>query len=251
GIIKHRVPVVIGERRSETDAVFREVAEAKEAPLFFAEDLFSVQHFALHNTHIAVDVLRQDTGDIQTYLPDLPGIYQCKNLVTTLQSVELLREHFEIGAVGQAIANTARATGLLGRWEVLGTQPLVIADVAHNADGITQLVRHIGEMQYKQLRIVLGMVNDKDTSILSLLPKHATYYFTQAHIPRALDAVILQREAEKEGLKGIICDDVNKALQQAVSTSDPEDLVIVCGSIFLVAEVERDQYVSAPSRSSA
>ena len=137
-----------------------------------------------------------------------------------------------------ALQNVKRLTGLHGRWEVVQTNPTVVLEVAHNEDGIIQMVRHIDHLNFDRLHIILGMVKDKEVNkVLSLLPKNASYYFTQAHIPRALDKERLQAQAQSFGLAGCVFDDVNLALKNALSNASPKDLIIVCGSIFLVAEV--------------
>ena len=136
--------------------------------------------------------------------------------------------------------NVKKLTGLSGRWEVIGTNPTVVLEVAHNKDGIHQMLKHISELSFKKLHLVFGMVKDKDMeSILSLLPVEAEYYFTQAHIPRAVPAEELCVNAQRFSLIGKYYADVNEALKVAVSNAGVEDLVIVCGSIFLVAEVEK------------
>ena len=123
---------------------------------------------------------------------------------------------------------------------MLQTNPTVVLEVAHNEDGITQMFRHIERLSYNKLHIIIGVVKDKEVNkILSLLPKNATYYFTQAHIPRALDKEQLQERAKSFDLKGENFENVNMALETALFSALPDDLIIICGSIFLVAEVKR------------
>ena len=105
-----------------------------------------------------------------------------------------------------------------------------------------QMLQHLQNISYKKLHLIIGMVKDKDiTQVLELLPKDDSYYFTQAHIPRALNAIELQQKATAFSLKGNVYEDVNTALQQALQKADANDLIIVCGSIFLVAEVDRNK----------
>jgi dihydrofolate synthase/folylpolyglutamate synthase len=126
----------------------------------------------------------------------------------------------------------------MGRWQILSNEPLTVAEVAHNEEGITFFVEKIKTLSYKQLHIVIGMVNDKDHSqVLSLLPKEAEYYFVQADIPRALPKEELQAKALEFMLKGSCYANVHSGLNAAYENSSANDLVIVTGSIFTVAEI--------------
>ncbi|HTD93959.1 MAG TPA: cyanophycin synthetase, partial [Chitinophagaceae bacterium] len=146
---------------------------------------------------------------------------------------KISEEHIRI-----ALQKVKRTTGLHGRWEVIHHHPDVILDVAHNEAGIRQLNEQMEVTDHHQLHIVIGMVNDKDIEkALAMLPKDAHYYFTQSSIPRALDKEILLQKAKVFGLKGHTYTDVNAALKQALAGADARDLVVVCGSVFLVAEV--------------
>ena len=173
---------------------------------------------------------------------DLPGIYQTKNICTVLQAIELLKAQglklTDITLV-RALRDTKKITGLHGRWEVVHRNPTVVLEVAHNEAGMQQMLAHLQNLSYKKLHLIIGMVKDKKVeTVLSLLPQDATFYFTHAHIPRALEAHVLQQQATLYKLKGDAFDDVNTALQTALAQAGSNDLVVVCGSIFLVAEVD-------------
>jgi dihydrofolate synthase / folylpolyglutamate synthase len=241
GIIKQGVPVVIGEKKPETEGVFRETTAGKNAPIYFAEENFTVENYKLSVDSISISVKSKDQSTSEYHL-DLPGIYQAKNLLTVLQAIDLLpkwrvsREKTQYG-----LMNAKRLTGLNGRWEVIHRKPTVVLEVAHNKDGIEEMLHHLNNTEYERLHIVLGSVKDKDpVQVLQLLPKKAKYYFTEAHIPRALNAEVLQFKASEFGLEGYSYDDVNLALQQALTTAAVNDFIIVCGSIFLVGEVNRE-----------
>lgn len=241
GIIKQNIPVVIGERTKETEVIFTKIAEEKAAPIYFAEDHFKATHFSVDH-HLEVSVSSQN--EIKNYSLDLTGIYQTKNILTVLQAIKLLNlKDWKISedATATALQNVKSLTGLRGRWDVIHNKPKVVLEVAHNKDGIEQMLAHLQTISYHQLHIILGMVKDKDAgAVLRLFPKEPTYYFTQAHIPRALGALSLQQQAETFGLKGDVFDDVNNALQTAIVNASENDLIIVCGSIFLVAEVNEN-----------
>jgi dihydrofolate synthase/folylpolyglutamate synthase len=140
-----------------------------------------------------------------------------------------------------ALKNVKALTGFYGRWDVISQQPTIILDVAHNEDGIKQLLQQLALVKHESsvLHLVMGMVRDKDIAkVLSILPKEARYYFSNAHITRALPHGELKERASAFGLYGESFDDVNEALRSAKKNADAGDLVIVCGSVFLVAEAE-------------
>jgi dihydrofolate synthase/folylpolyglutamate synthase len=241
GIIKHNIPVVIGEKKKETEGVFRKIATERNAPIYFAEEKFSVSNYKLLNDSITVSVSRQNspTADYQL---DLAGIYQTKNILTVLQAIELLPQwNIKDGDIKKALNNVKQLTGLGGRWEVIHEEPTVVLEVAHNKNGIEQMLLHLKNIKYDRLHIILGMVKDKDaTQVLELLPNSARYYFTNAHIPRALDAKDLQLKGSEYNLAGDRYENVNLALRNALSYASINDVIVVCGSIFLVAEVNRE-----------
>src|SRR4029079_16221090 len=132
-----------------------------------------------------------------------------------------------------------KQTGLHGRWDIIHHSPMIVLDVAHNADGIKQLTEQIEVTDHHDLHMIIGFVKDKEIEkILALLPKTANYYFTQANIPRALEAESLLHKAEGYGLKGRAYKAVNLAIKEAEQKASKNDLIIVCGSVFLVGEVE-------------
>lgn len=247
GIIKQNVPVVIGETLPETLPVFESIAKERNAPLILASNTREVINWKWEKTaekHILQNVL---VAEIETnnqreqFRLDLPGIYQLKNLVTvlaccdqlTMQGWDLPQEKIK-----EALEQAKKLTGLHGRWEVIQYSPTVVLDVAHNIDGIQQLLQQIQVTQHDQLHIIYGMVKDKEIdSILKLLPKQARYYFTKAQIPRALPQDELERQALKYGLNGQSFSNVNTALYAASVNAKKNDLVIICGSIFLVGEL--------------
>jgi dihydrofolate synthase/folylpolyglutamate synthase len=245
GIIKPKVPVVVGETIPETRPVFEATARQLEAPIYFAEERFTIESFELENQQITIEVNdsvpEEDFPLDGTYTLDLPGLYQTANIRTVLQSVSLLSSWFpDQSIIKKALANTRAITGLGGRWEVIREHPTVVLEVAHNVQGLNRMLDHLEQLDYAQLRIVFGIVKDKDYhSVLKLLPANARYYFTQAHIPRALEAGELQQLAADCNLFGESFEDVNTAIKKAISDSDKNDMIVVCGSIFLVAEADR------------
>lgn len=244
GIIKDQVPVVVGENNKATDGVFRKVAREKNAPLYFATEHFTANPVSWEDDSftIAVSGKNKSTRHLRT---DLLGIYQARNLATVLQSVAMLREKgFRIpeDAVLEGLKNVKRKTGLQGRWDAIRNHPAVVLEVAHNREGISEMLRHLQAMAFRQLHLVLGVVKDKDAQpVLEQLPKNALYYFTQAQIPRAMEAGSLQQQAAAFALQGNVYGDVNEALLDAIARAATDDLIVVCGSIFLAAEVDREK----------
>jgi dihydrofolate synthase/folylpolyglutamate synthase len=168
------------------------------------------------------------------------GIYQLKNIITAIKALEIFSENNPISKenIRTGLSNVVQNTGLLGRWQILQKKPLSICDTGHNADGISMIVSQIKNITYNKLHFVIGMVNDKNTeSILSLLPKDATYYFCKANVPRSLDAKELRIIASNLGLKGKSWASVKKAYSAALSNANNDDLIFTGGSTFVVAEV--------------
>jgi len=243
GIIKKNVPVVIGEKADATAGVFEEKAAAMESPLLFADDRYEITSMQWQQEKLELEALCKQDGSTATYALDLPGIYQEKNVKTVLTAVDVLRDRgwkLPPAKLEAALRSTRRKTGLMGRWEWLRHQPAVILEVAHNPQGVQAMLDHLRRMQYRQLHVVIGMVKDKDIdAVLRLLPREACYYFTQAGIPRAMAAPDLAMEAAKVGLEGAAFSHVDQAIAAALAAAAPDDVVVVCGSIFLVAEVDR------------
>lgn len=241
GIIKPGIPVIIGEANPETLPVFESVAKGKNSFISVASEKRNIVDWKWENYNLLLEVEEKHHTDHKHYLLDLPGIYQAKNLLTVLEACSMLKQNgwsINDPDISKGLQNTKKLTGLHGRWEIVHTSPLVILDVAHNMDGMTQLIRQVEVTEYRQLHIVLGMVKDKEVDkILSILPKHAAYYFTQAHIPRALSEDELAVKASLAHLEGETWSDVNDALKKALQVADRNDLIIVCGSVFLIGEI--------------
>lgn len=240
GIIKPNVPVVIGETLPETKEVFLAKAAQENAELFFAEKIFDKVSSHVHLASLGVDI------DGEKFTLDLPGLYQVKNLRTVLTTVAELRKlgyELPLNKVKEAVRQVKKLTGLQGRWDLLQTDPNVIADVAHNVDGMQQILAQLETLKNNgllegHLHIVLGMVSDKDvTKVLSILPKNATYYFCHANIPRAMPAEELKDKANPFDLAGKNYETVKAALAAAKQEAQENDLILICGSVFVVGEV--------------
>lgn len=216
GIIKKDIPVVISEYDPETAPIFEEVAREKEAPIVFASH--EIEH---------------------DYPTSLLGHYQARNVKGVVAILGVLKG-FEIEEthIRQGLLNVVSNTGILGRWQVIGHEPLIICDTAHNREGITLVIEQLQTEEYKNLHMVLGFVQDKDLEvILPLFPKDATYYFSRPNIRRGLDAANLKEAAINHGMKGKLYSGISEALAAAKENASNEDLIYVGGSTFTVAEV--------------
>lgn len=217
GIIKQNVPVVIGEYVSKTKNVFTEIAQKNNASIYFAQE--------------------NDHEDLPC---DLLGNYQIQNKKTVLQTINLLKDYLKVSEenIKLGLLNVVKNTGLLGRWQQLGKNPKIICDTAHNEHGLKIVIEQIKNQKFNQLRIVLGVVNDKDLDlILPLFPKKAFYYFCKPNISRGLDSAILKQKALKYDLKGIECNSVSEAYTLALNESNQDDFIYIGGSTFVVAEI--------------
>lgn len=236
GIIKLHTPIIIGEHNEETRPVFEAEATEKQAPITFAQDTpMTVSKGGDANFDIY-----QTTrySDLQVALR---GYCQEKNVNTLLHAIgELQRIGYNISeeAVRKGFAHVCQLTGLMGRWQQLNDSPRLICDTGHNIGGFQYIVPQILAQPCKQLRIVFGMVNDKDiNAVLALMPKHATYYFTQASVARALPCHELQALAAKHALHGSTYSTVAEATRAALTEADKEDFIYVGGSSFIVADL--------------
>ena len=221
GIIKPHTPVVIGETTPETKPVFLAKAAEVDAPIFFAEE--------------------NDREDYPGVEYELKGIYQEKNKHTLFTALPLLKEagyHIDEETVREGFAHVVELTGLMGRWQKLHDHPTLVCDTGHNVGGIKYVAEQLKQQPCHELQIIIGMVNDKDISgVLALLPKKATYYFTQASVKRALPAEELYKLATEAGLRGDAYPDVKSAVEAALQKSLPEDFIFVGGSNFIVADL--------------
>lgn len=244
GIIKKDTPVVIGEWLPETKQLFTDKAKSLDAPIYFASDIYKTSNIQYKPASLQVTVTDSRNDTAEDFELGLNGLYQAANLCTVLCTEGLLQAA-GFSTTGEqekaALKNVKKLTGLHGRWEVLREDPTLIIDVAHNEDGIRSVLKNLRQLNIESadMHFIIGMVNDKDVNkVLSLLPLGAAYYFCNAHIPRAMPFEELKNKAEAHGLKGNGYDDVNEAIKAALGKAEPNNTIVVCGSVFVVGEVE-------------
>lgn len=240
GIIKPGIPVVIGEMQDETAPVFlkkflavNQTSDDREAsvPLIFADKKYRLLHF---ETTLSGSSFQFEKSLFKT---DLSGKFQQKNLTTALAALRVLMPELPALTLQRGLRHIARDTYFIGRHMLLQKHPLVLADSAHNEGGIKVLMEQIKTIKYRQLHVVYGTVSDKDLSKIFPLMPRAHYYFCRPDIPRGKDAALLASEAHAAGLNGQAYPSVRKALKGALAAAATGDLVLVTGSIFVVAEV--------------
>nr|WP_294777619.1 Mur ligase family protein [uncultured Flavobacterium sp.] len=219
GIIKPKIPVIIGEYLPETKPVFEAKAQETDSEIYFASDF----------TH-------------ENYPSALLGDYQFHNKKTVLQTLKVLQSKQLLSVseenIKNGFLNVIQNTHLQGRWQQLGENPRVICDTAHNAHGLSVVMNQLKKEQFETLHIVLGVVNDKNLEeIMPLFPKNAKYYFCKPNIPRGLEAEVLKEKAESFELKGTIYDSVSNAYENATKNASPNDFVYIGGSTFVVSEI--------------
>jgi dihydrofolate synthase/folylpolyglutamate synthase len=240
GIIKHGIPVVIGETQPSVQHVFIGKAEEKQAPVFFADEMFVLKS-AISGHLLKVVAEERGSGTVLEIHSPLTGNYQAKNIITVLGAARMLNSAgFTLSDLHLAsgIRHVVRNTGIQGRWQVLAKSPLTVCDTGHNEGGLREVVRQIRSTPHDKLHVVFGAVEDKDlTEILKLLPPEAMYYFCKADVPRGLDAVTLATRAIHAGLTGRHYSSVKAALAAARLAAQPDDLIFIGGSTFVVAEI--------------
>ena len=218
GIIKRNIPVVIGETQTDTETVFKAKAEETNSHIYFADQLIK-----------------------NSLESDGKGSYQKHNIKTVLQATRVLQDlGFKISrsALKKGLLNVTSNTGLQGRWQVLGHNPKIVCDTAHNKEGLTYIMQQLKTEIFNKLHIVFGVVNDKDlSSIMTLLPKKATYYLCKPDVQRGLGVKELELIFKENQLTYQSCDSVNEALENAKLNATKDDLIYVGGSTFVVAEI--------------
>ncbi|RLD32281.1 MAG: bifunctional folylpolyglutamate synthase/dihydrofolate synthase [Bacteroidetes bacterium] len=243
GIIKNGIPVVVGEKQHGISEIFEEIANGKNTSIIYADEHFDLKPIQRRDkTKLFYDVWYNNEMYIENLISPLLALYQIKNIKTSLQVIELLNVNKTISITRKDIADgierTIENTNLMGRWQILSTNPLTICDTGHNPEGIQAVIDQINQTRFSHLHFVFGMVNDKiPEKILYLLPKDATYYFCKPDIPRGMDANELREHAFKAGLNGKSYSSVTEALNVAVNNAGVNDLVFVGGSTFVVAEI--------------
>jgi dihydrofolate synthase / folylpolyglutamate synthase len=241
GIIKQGIPVIIGESVPETRQVFLKKAEENNSKIVFAEENYSVENVSVsYPDKQIIRIKKTESHETVQYRLDLLGNYQAKNLVTLLSAAsELKNKGIEIkdSSLFSGLEKTASNTGLLGRWQILGNNPLIIADTGHNEEGLKAAIKQLKKIPCKKLLVVFGMVKDKDArKALAVLPKNAVYFFTKASIPRALDELTLLKEGKMMYLSGKSFPTVKEAFFAARNEAKNDDCIYIGGSTFVVGE---------------
>ena len=241
GIIKSGIPVVIGETQSETEHVFIKTATEKGSRIEFADQYYKTEYSM--QTIAGKQSFNISLNDKIVYADlqiDLLGIYQRKNIITVLRSIDLLNEkdyQIDFESIYKGISNASKSTGLFGRWQIINQNPLIVCDTGHNFEGLSYVVDQIKNTPYKNLHMVFGVVDDKNVDkVMDILPKDAMYYFTRASIPRALNQDLLKQKAIKYGLRGESYPKVSIAIENAKKNAGVNDLIFIGGSTFVVAD---------------
>lgn len=243
GIIKPGTPVVIGEATSDTRSVFMQIAQERHAPIVFAEDSPIVLSSTPHDGY-GRDYLTSCYGNLHG---ELGGAYQTKNTNTILTALRVLRGELpnarpalsiSTTAIGEGMAQVTRLTGLMGRWQVLADKPKTVCDTGHNVGGWQYLAQQIKAQPCHTLRMVFGMVDDKDLDgVMALLPQNSVYYWTQASTKRAVPAERVMAHARNYGLQGRAYPDVATAYEAATKDAGADDFVFIGGSSYIVADL--------------
>ncbi len=244
GIIKPGTPVVIGETNNNFEVRNVFITKSKEVgtSIKFADEESEI----LHSFAQPQGGRKYQTKNWGVFNGELGGDCQEKNTATILCAVQTLIEqgyNIKEKHVHEGIAKVCSLTGLMGRWQRLGNEPLAICDTGHNIGGMQYIVGQLASTPHERLHFVIGMVNDKDIEgVLGILPKDAEYYFTQASVQRALSAESLAIKAGKVGLKGVVITDVKEAYRKAQQNATKDDLIFVGGSTFVVADLLKTDF---------
>lgn len=242
GIIKPGVPCIVGEAQPSVRGVFDDVAKQVGAEIIYAEDcamLATAEERPAGGMHYR-------TKDGLALEGELSGAFQAKNANTILCALHVLREKGMLGKeaperfeenIKTAFANVVSLTGLQGRWQTVRLHPRVVCDIGHNTGAWHYLSRQLSAVDCRQLRIVFGMLEDKDvTNVLAMLPRQARYYWTKGNTLRALPEDKMKSYGEQAGLTGDSYPSVEQAFRAATADAQPDDFIFVGGSNYIVAE---------------
>ncbi len=236
GIIKPNVPVVIGETQTETEGVFLSKAKECSSSIFFAQKSSEARDFKILPQR-GLSFKSPSFGPLET---DLGGLYQEKNINTVLSAIKILqtlglkisKEHIKDG-----LKEVGKSTGFMGRWQKISSFPTVVCDTGHNPGGWQYIVKQLKTQPCKNLRIVFGMVSDKDYAlVMKQLPKKAIYYFAKSSSKRSIPEETLQTLAKSLGLTSYSFPSVKKAFLRAKKDAQKDDFIFVGGSTFVVAD---------------
>ncbi len=248
GIIKTGIPVIIGEALPETRPIFEALAQEKQAPIHFAEDEDEKE---IESAEILPEGgILYKARHLAEFKGELSGLYQIKNMNTVMVAMHRLMDSGYLcecydpannrmiqKEMNLALQNVTKITGLMGRWQTVSTLPTIVCDTGHNVAGWEYLNKQLTAVKCKQLRIVIGIVDDKDIyGIMNLLPKNATYYYTKANTKRAFPETSLKVFGDQFGLSGECYPTVPEAVRAATDASSPEDFIFIGGSTYVVAD---------------
>ncbi len=242
GIIKHNIPVVIGEKQAECEGTFKDISYKKHSPVYFADDILRVTKIK-QNPYCTKLKVKPEIFDINTLKTDLTGPFAPVNVKYTLAAMHVFMKKYKDWNITKdnilkGLRHIKRNTKYIGRWHILSRKPLTIADGAHNIGAIKNTLEYINSLKYNKLHIIFGIVIDKNwDKIFKLLPKEAKYYFTKADIPRAMNEIDLKNHAFAYNLSGTSYKNIIEAQKSVMNNAEEDDLVLILGSIYLVGEV--------------
>lgn len=240
GIIKVQIPVVIGETQKEIEKIFITKAIMSQSPIFFADNRYQAVDVWNKDTRQYLKIIDKSEMKITVFCTDLLGAYQSKNIITVLQTINVLKSlgwQFLDNELENFFADTQKVIGFKGRYDVVHLQPMIIFDASHNEAGIQTLFKQIETLTFAQLHIIVGFVKDKELeTILQFFPKNALYYFVEADMPRALPKNELKEIGAKQNLFGEDYQNVQTALTSAFKLASKQDLILVTGSFFILEQ---------------
>lgn len=249
GIIKESCPVVLSENSDEVCKVIEQEATKKKVKCI---EIKPTDYEVLSETPYGSTFLWKE----QRYETKLPGRHQVSNAVTALAASEyLFRKDYEKNNARKAIAEeldemnvkSAQQGGIIrtcwpGRLEVLKKEPLFYRDGAHNPDGAKKLAAFLQKyFTNKKIIYIMGVLKDKEYKkmLRYLMPMAKEVYVFKPKNERGLSAQILADTIkEVADVSVTIESDVNAAVFRALDTAKPDDVLVACGSLSFMEEME-------------
>ncbi len=209
GIIKYKVPVVVGEKKEKLQDLIKIEANKKSASIYFSR-------------------LNKE------YKSDMSGPFIQKNISLALKALDILNLGIKENDILNGILNIKKNTKIYSRWEFISKKPKIIFDSGHN---ISALKISLSELKNSS-KVVFGTLEKKDQiDIIKILPINFRYYFCPVKSHRSMSIYKIDNEAKKIGLKYSLFKNINDALNTAIEDSDENDTILVTGSTFLFSDL--------------
>lgn len=250
GIIKKNVPVVVYNQSKEVLHVIEKVCAEKNSKLTIAKSTITEFNQNQIKEKFGIDSLinspkqffnittKKDSYDVAL---NLLGVHQMKNTDVVINIVENLIEQ-GLNIHKETVLQALDSVTWIGRLEIMQRNPMIVLDGAHNIDGVTNLYESIKKyFTYRKLILITGILKDKQVDEMSKLLSDISDQIILVDVdntrrtPKAELAEIFSKYNSNVTVK----DDNKDALETALSSAEKDDLILICGSLYLIGDYRR------------